>query len=134
MTKALTAVLVVATVAWALYMILGADEIERHKADGDGQVGAPGLGVSADARTLPMSEVRRGITLAVQDKFPGRRIVVGLAGCQRTDAHGGRCNVRVYTRSEHQKWCGSGWARLIGESDYMRAHGTLEPCRSLGAT
>jgi len=133
-TKAFTTVLVVATVAWALYMILAADEIKRHKPEGDGHVGAQGLGVSADARTLPMSEVRRGITLAIQDKFPGRRIVVGLAACQRTDAHGGRCNVRVYTQPKHQRWCGNGWARLIGESDYMRAHGTLKPCRSLRGT
>jgi hypothetical protein len=106
-TKALTAVLVVAMVAWTLYMILA---------------------VSAYGHTLPMSEIRRGITEAIQDKFPGRRIVVGLSACQRTDAHGGRCKVRVYTLSEHQKWCGSGWARLIGESDYMRAHGTLNRC------
>ena len=95
-------VLVVALIAWALYMALT---------------------VAAYAHTLPMSEIRRGITEAVQDKFPYTRAIVGLHGCRRIDAHGGRCIVPA-----REKWCGVGWARLIGESDYMRARGNLTRC------
>ena len=101
------AVVAVALLAWALYMALT---------------------VAAYAHTLPMSEVRRGISEAVQDKFPYTRVIIGLQGCRRIDAHGGRCVVRVYTMPARERWCGVGWARLVGNSDYMRASGDLTPC------
>jgi hypothetical protein len=100
-------VLVIALIAWALYMALT---------------------VAAFAHTLPMSEVRRGITEAVRDKFPYTSAIVGLHGCRRIDAHGGQCAVRVYTMPARDRWCGVGWAKLIGKSDYMRAHGDLAAC------
>ena len=100
-------VLVVALIAWALFMALT---------------------VAAYAHTLPMSEIRRGITEAVQDKFPYTRVIVGLHGCRRIDNHGGRCIVRVYTTPARERWCGAGWAKLIGKTDYMRARGNLAPC------
>ena len=103
-------VLVVASIAWALYMALT---------------------VAAYAHTLPMSEVRRGITEAVQDKFPYTRVIIALQRCRRIDAHGGQCVVRLYTMPARERWCGVGWARLIGTSDYMRARGNLTPCPAL---
>ena len=105
--RAAIGVLLVAVIAWALYMALT---------------------VAAYAHTLPMSEVRRGITEAVQDKFPYTRVIIGLQGCRRIDAHGGQCVVRVYTMPARERWCGVGWAKLIGKSDYMRARGNLTPC------
>jgi hypothetical protein len=105
------AALVVAMIAWALYMALT---------------------VAAYAHTLPMSEIRRGIIDAVDDKFPNTRVIVGLHGCRRWDRHGGECQVRVYTLPARMKYCGSGWAKLIGNSDYMHVHGSIVGCSAKG--
>jgi hypothetical protein len=120
--KALTAVLVVATAAWALHMILAADDVHRHKTGGDGQVGVRGLEVSADVRTLPMSEVRRGITEAIQDRFLA-------AGCSRpasaaTPTAGAATCGSTRCITTRRGAAAGGRISLIGESDYMRARHT----------
>jgi hypothetical protein len=101
--------LVVALLAWALYMALT---------------------VAAYAHTLPMSEVRRGILDAVDDNFKASRVNIVLQSCRRIDAHGGECVVRVFYKASPDlpQFCGVGWAKLIGKSDYMRAHGSLHAC------
>ena len=84
---------------------------------------------SAQAHTLSMSEIRRGITEAVRDQVH-RTMVVRVFDCRRINAHGGRCMVQVYTPGAALPlWCGKGTAKLIGQSQYMRAHGTLRSCR-----
>jgi hypothetical protein len=94
--------------AWALYALM--------------------MAAAAQAHTLPMSEVQRGIKEAVKDQFYDKNIVIGLGQCHRINAHGGECVVRVLVPASGEKWCGIGWAKLIGTSDYMRAHGSLTPC------
>jgi hypothetical protein len=103
------AALVVTMVAWALYMALT---------------------VAAYAHTLPMSEVRRGILDAVDDHFKASRATIVLKPCHRIDGHGGECVVQVFYKASPDvpQWCGVGCAKLIGESDYMRAHGSLHEC------
>lgn len=93
---------------WALYLML--------------------VAATAHAHTLPMSEVQRGIRDAVKDQFYDKNIVIGLGVCHRINAHRGECVVRVLVPASGEKWCGIGWATLIGKSDYMRARGSLTPC------
>lgn len=100
--------LVALLVVWALYVVLT---------------------VAAYAHTLPMSEVRRGIQEAVEDRMAPTPVIVSLRNCVRVGRHGGECDVIAYTVPEQIRWCGRGWARLLGpKSDYMRARGTIEPC------
>ena len=100
--------LVTVLVVWALYMVLT---------------------VAAYAHTLPMSEVRRGIQEAVEDRMAPTPVVISLRNCVRMDRHGGECDVIAYTLPDRVRWCGHGWARLLGpKTDYMRAWGTIEPC------
>ena len=86
------------------------------------------MAAAAQAHTLPMSEVQRGIREAVKDQFFDDNIVIGLGQCHRISAHGGECVVRVLVQASREKWCGIGTAKLIGKSDYMRARGSLTPC------
>lgn len=88
------------------------------------------MAAAAEAHLLPMSEVQRGIRESVKDQFYGKNVVIGLGQCHRINAHGGECVVRVLVPASGEKWCGTGWAKLIGKSDYMRAHGSLTPCRA----
>ena len=83
----------------------------------------------AQAHTLPMSEVRRGITEAVRDHVHPA-FFVRVFGCRRINRHGGQCRVEVYAPDALVPlWCGKGTAKLIGRSQNMRAHGTLHRCR-----
>jgi len=87
---------------------------------------------SAQAHTLSMSEVRRGITEAVRDHVHPA-FFVRVFECRRIDRHGGWCRVEVYAPDALLPlWCGNGTARLIGQSQNMRAHGTLHSCRGGG--
>ena len=87
------------------------------------------LTVAAYAHTLPMSEVRRGIQEAVEDRMAPTPVIVSLRNCVRVGRHGGECDVIAYTVRDRVRWCGHGWARLLGpKTDYMRAWGTIEPC------
>jgi hypothetical protein len=84
---------------------------------------------NAQAHTLPMSDVRRGIQEAVEDRMAPTPVIVSLRNCVRTDRHGGECDVIAYTVPGRVRWCGHGWARLLGpKTDYMRARGTIGPC------
>ena len=103
-----TGVPMVALIAWVLYMALT---------------------VVAYAHTLPMSEIRRGVLDAVDDNFT-TQVKIRIYACQRWNAHGGQCKVRVY-RNESDllpSWCGVGSAKLIGKTDNMRVHGSVTPC------
>ena len=100
--------LVAAGVVWALYMVLT---------------------VAAYAHTLPMSEVRRGIQEAVEDRMAPTVVIVSLSNCVRVGRHGGECDVIAHALPDRVRWCGHGRARLLGpKTDYMRASGTIEPC------
>ena len=114
--RILVAILAAALIAWGLLLILN---------------------TSAYAHTLPMGEIKRGISQLVQEKLWPQQVVVGLGRCHRIGKHGGRCAIRAYTIPDRTKWCGVGTAKLVGRNHRgeggktwadMRVYGAIRPC------
>src|SRR5262245_57141323 len=87
---------------------------------------------------LPLGDAKLAITQAAEKRFAPHRVITLVSDCKRLDtrpgraAHAVQCRLRLYTMPDRTRWCGYGWAKRIGQADWIRSHALVAPCGTDG--